>query len=341
MATLADIAQMAGVSKATVSRILNCDPTFSATAETSQRVLDAAEKTGYRYRNSKKSSMQKIAVIHRDSHYQNQIDNALYFSIRFGIESVCHDNHIACSFIPVTSLKDFSPNGFQGAIINGTYSRQQLEEILSATGNLPCVLIGRPNYCSAGLDWITVDVARAVNAAMSYLESLGHRQFLYIGGKENTPLYSRNLHHYLSYIQSRPDIASVGEQEGGFGVADGYQMILDWLHGGNPLPDAIYVSHDPIAVGVMRALSELGIRVPKEVAVIGCNDDSICNLTVPPLSTVSVHSEQMGRIAVKTLLERISGSKSPAQTIPSVPNWSSGRAPDAIRSSTGNLKNLR
>lgn len=315
MATLADIAQMAGVSKATVSRILNCDPTFSATAETSQRVLDAAEKTGYRYRNSKKSSMQKIAVIHRDSHYQNQIDNALYFSIRFGIESVCHDNHIACSFIPVTSLKDFSPNGFQGAIINGTYSRQQLEEILSATGNLPCVLIGRQNYCSAGLDWITVDVARAVNAAMSYLESLGHRQFLYIGGKENTPLYSRNLHHYLSYIQSRPDIASVGEQEGGFGVADGYQMILDWLHGGNPLPDAIYVSHDPIAVGVMRALSELGIRVPKEVAVIGCNDDSICNLTVPPLSTVSVHSEQMGRIAVKTLLERISGSKSPAQTI--------------------------
>lgn len=317
MATIADIAKMAGVSKATVSRILNCDPTFSATAETNQRVLDAAEKTGYRFRNNKKSGMKKIAIIHRDSHFQNQIDNALYFSIRFGIESVCHDNHISCSFIPVTSLKDISPDVFQGAIINGTYSKPQLEEILSSTMNLPCVLIGRPNYCSPDLDWITVDVARAVTVGMSYLESLGHKRFLYIGGKssESTPLYCRNLHHYLSYIQSKPDICSIGVQEGGFGVEDGYQMINDWLRLGNPLPDAIYVSHDPIAVGVMRALSERGIRVPKEVAVIGCNDDSICNLTVPALSTVSVHPEQMGRAAVKTLLERISGSKSPAQTI--------------------------
>lgn len=317
MATLADIAQMAGVSKATVSRILNCDPTFSATAETSQRVLDAAEKTGYRFRNFKKNGMQRIAVIHRDSHYQNQIDNALYFSIRFGIESVCHDNHIACSFIPVTSLKDFSPDAFQGAIINGTYSKPQLEEILSSTGSLPCVLIGRPNYCSPGLDWITVDVARSVHVGMSCLESLGHKRFLYIGGQsaESTPLHSRHLHHYLSYIASRPDIVSIGVQEGGFGVENGYKMINDWLNQGNPLSDAIYVSHDPIAVGVMRALSERGIRVPKEVAVIGCNDDSICNLTVPALSTVSVHPEQMRRAAVNTLLERISGCKSPARTI--------------------------
>lgn len=321
MVTLQDVADQAGVSKSTASRALNEDLTLSITETTKERIINAANELGYfpkRSRNQTES--RRIAIIHKESHYQNQIDNALYFSIRFGIESMCHNHHINFLYVLNTAVKTI-PSNVDGVIINGNYGKEQFEEILGALRGVPSVVVGRPNYCPPGSDWVTVDVHETVRMGMDHLVERGHRSFLYVGGRayEGTPACYRNISQYHDYIAADPRLHSVGELEGNFDAESGYEMISRWLDSGKTLPDAIYVSHDPVAVGVIRALSERGFSIPNDVAVIGSNGDSICNLTVPTLSTIDVHAENMGQEAVAMLLDRLSNTKLPPRKITFTP----------------------
>ena len=86
MVTLNDVAKRAGVSKTTVSRMLNKDPSLSITTATKERIWLAVKELGYQHkRTCGAASGYQIAIIHKESHYQNQLDNALYFAIRYGI----------------------------------------------------------------------------------------------------------------------------------------------------------------------------------------------------------------------------------------------------------------
>ena len=106
MVTLNDVAKRAGVSKTTVSRMLNKDPSLSITTATKERIWLAVKELGYQHkRTCGAASGYQIAIIHKESHYQNQLDNALYFAIRYGMESMCHLEQITPAFIPFSMLK--------------------------------------------------------------------------------------------------------------------------------------------------------------------------------------------------------------------------------------------
>ena len=307
MATLLDIARKAGVTKSTVSRALREDPTLSISEETREKINRAAKELGYKVKKEKMlSGGLTIAVVNKDTHFLNQIDNAYYFSVRYGIEKACLAEGVSCSFIPYSFLKQL-PSHLDGIIIMGNFEKAQVEEIISASHDIPLAFIGKINYEPQRMDWITYDVKICVYTAMQHLADMGLKSVLYLGGVDvlGTPEDYQKLFHFKNYLKNNPALTCMDIIEGEHGAESGYCMMKSWLQKADTLPQAVFVSNDPIAFGVLRALAEEEIAVPSEISVISINGDGPGESTAPPLTTVDIHTDIMGEEAVHCLLERI------------------------------------
>lgn len=307
MATMNDIANAVGVAKSTVSRALREDPTLSLSDETREKIFAAAQQMGYKVKKEKLlSGGMSIAVIHKDSHFLNQLDNAYYFSLRYGVEKICLTKGIQCVFIPYSFLKQL-PAHLDGAVVMGNFEEAQVENIIAATRNIPLSFIGKINYAPQVMDWITYDVKSSVDIAMKYLEDSGFQKLLYVGGIDvpGTPVEYQVQFYFQKYLEEHPEMVCAEVLEGEHGTESGYRMMKSWLELNQPLPQAVFVSNDPIAFGVLRALAEKEISVPAEVSVISMNGDGPGESTAPPLTTVDIRTEAMGEESVRCLMERV------------------------------------
>lgn len=311
MATLLDIANEVGVAKSTVSRALREDPTLSIGEETKTRIYDAARQFGYKIKKEKLLTRSaSIAVIHKDTHFLDQMDNSYYFSARYGIENACLSRNIQCSFVPFGFLHQISPV-LDGAVIMGNFEKSQIEEICAHTKDIPLAFIGKINYRPRQMDWISYDVKSCVDIAMGYLLETNHRTVMYIGGRDvpGTPGEYHKLFYFNQFLDAHPEMACMDVIEGEHGAQSGYRMACAWLGQKKPMPHAIFVSNDPIAFGVLRGLAEHGINVPGDVSVISINGDGPGQSTAPPLTTVDIHTADMGSEAIACLLEQIGGKR--------------------------------
>lgn len=307
MATLLDIANAVGVAKSTVSRALREDPTLSIAEETKKKIFSAAQVLGYKVKKEKLlSSRFSIVVVHKDTHFLNQMDNAYYFSVRYGIEKICLAENIQCTFLPISFLRQM-PSQLDGAIVMGNFEKNQMEEIIAVARGIPLTFIGKINYMPHDMDWVSYDVKSSVDTAMQYLLDTGHQRIMYIGGYDvpGTPEQYHKLSYFRQFLSEHPELSCPGVIEGEHGAGSGYQMMHTWLQSHSTLPQALFVSNDPIAFGVLRALTEHDISVPSEISVISINADGPGAATAPPLTTIDIHTEQMGREAVICLLERL------------------------------------
>lgn len=307
MATMDDIARQTGVSKGTVSRALRQDPTLSITEETRDRIFKAAEELGYHLKKERLLSYTcNLAVIHKESHFLNQIDNAFYFSVRYGIEMMCHEKRVQFTFIPY-NLLERQPISYDGLIMIGGYTKEQMQYVRDLAKTIPCVHVGKCNYCPNDFDCVSSDVRDSVYQAMDALNEAGEKKILYLGGQDIDGIGEeyRKSHFFTKYITEHEHMSCAGIVEGSHGSESGYCMMKNWLNNHDVLPDGIFVSNDPIAIGAIRALNENGIAVPGDVSVIGLNGDTPGEMTSPPLATVDVHTMEMGKEAVKLLMERI------------------------------------
>lgn len=313
MATLLDIARAANVSKATVSRALRNDPTLSITDETRSRIFNAASMLGYTAKQQRRSKkMYEVTVIHKDDHFQTRWNNSFYFSMRFGMEQECFKNKVRCSFYPISYI-DQAPKAVDGAIIMGNFSPENQELIRSFFHKgTPLVFVGRECAAPEAMDWVTYDVEQCIRVAAERLVTAGRKRILYLGGEnlQGPDERTHKIAYFQKYMKEHTDIECVDILQGQHGADSGYEMISQWLdqHGKNR-PDAILVSNDPIAFGVLRALAEHHISVPEDISVVGINGDAPGSTTIPPLTTMDVHTEEMGHTAITCLLEQITKSR--------------------------------
>ena len=326
MVTLLDVAERAGVSKSAVSRALRGDSALSISEETRKRIFSAAEELGYQTKKHRKEGRQyQIAVIHKDTHFLNQVDNAYYFSVRYGIETACREMGMQCSFLPYSFLAQLDEN-LDGVIVTGNFPREQMEEILKSSRKVKRVFLGQSNFFPAEMDWIANDVQEAVDLGMDYLRSRGHRRILYLGGLDvdGTPEWERKRYYFKQYLSRHGEMEGIGMLEGEHGVASGRSLMENWLKNGGALPDAIFVSNDPLAIGALQALQEQRVEVPGNVSMVSINGDCTATATAPQLSTVDVHTEGLGREAVRALLLRLKGDVSPVRKISLYPRLLEG-----------------
>ena len=310
MATIKDIAKKAGVSIATVSRVLNYDATLSVSDETKKRIFEAAEELDYKKKTSgRRPDLGKIALFQWYTE-KEELEDLYYMSIRLGVENRCRHHGIQAFKFFQDSLEELKEEEMQGLIAIGKFSRMQVKELSAITKH---VVFVDSSPDEDQFDSVIVDFERATIKVLEYLLEKGHRQIGYIGGREifkdqTSAIEDSRERAFMRYLAEKGLLNEAFMYTGMFSVDHGYSLmkraILD--HGDN-LPTAFFAGNDPLAIGALRALLEAGISVPERVNIIGVNDISVSKYVFPPLSTVKVHTELMGETAVDTLLERIEG----------------------------------
>ena len=311
MATIKDIAKKAGVSSATVSRVLNYDETLSVSDEKRKLILEIAESLEYmppRQRNESKITKKlKIGLVHWYTMSQ-ELDDPYYMSIRLGIEKMCYENNIEIVKIFKPDEYDFQRlESVDGFIAIGKFTDGQISKIYERSPNIVFV---DSSPREEEFDSVVIDFEKAVVGAIDHLWQLGHRNIGYIGGREyiGPDQVALGERRESVFRQHMIDLGRFDEKNvliGAFLAESGYRLMKQAIQDLNPLPTAFFVASDSIAIGVLRAIHECGLRVPKDVSIIGFNDIPTSKYTVPPLTSIRVHKEFLGETAVELLLERI------------------------------------
>ena len=317
MATIKEIAEKAGVSSATVSRVLNYDESLSVSDDTKKRIFETAEKLNYsKYQKKKKLKQGKIAIVQWYTE-KEELNDLYYLSIRLGVEKKAEEEGYEIVRLFHDSKSDLTAD-IEGIIAIGKFSEQEIDKLSKWTNNICFV---DSNQLSRKLDSVEVDFEQAVTEVVDYLVDK-HQQIGFIGGQESYADQSAAVvdKRHLIFAQLLTEQGLYNEKN--FFVADSYhvndgekimQQAIEQL--GEELPTAFFVANDALAIGSLRVLQEKGFSIPNDVCIIGFNDASVAKYVFPTLSTVRVETELMGETAFELLLDRISTERTVAKKI--------------------------
>jgi LacI family transcriptional regulator len=307
LATIKDIAVKAGVSIATVSRVLNYDPTISVADETKKRIFEVAEALSYKKKANRKSLYPKVAIIHWYTE-KEELDDLYYMSIRIGAENHCQNNNLQVIKLFYDNYEEIINEDVQGIIAVGKFSLKQAGELRRVTDNIVFV------DCSPDdetYDSVVIDFEKATRRVLDHLLDKGHQSIGFIGGREYYKDQTSTIEDlrettFKSYLTDKNLLNEKAIYVSTFSVDQGYQLMKQAIQEhGEALPTAFFVGNDSMAIGCLRALLEEKISVPERVNIIGVNDISVSKYVFPALSTVKIYTEIMGETAVDLLLERL------------------------------------
>lgn len=319
MATIKDIAEKAGVSQSTVSRVLNLDETLSVSEDTRSRIFRIAEDLHYQ-KKSHKTAPQPVEDSHKIVIFEwytreEELDDLYYYAIRIGLEKQAQE--LGYEIIRIFSKDDWSlMKEADGIIALGKFSPKTIQDLESY--GKPLIFVDS-NTLYLGHSCVTTDLEDSVIMVLDHFLEKGHEEIGLLVGQEQTadaiPLLmdprQRTFQQYLTakgFYQER--FVAVGE----FSTESGYQLMEQLIQGlGNELPTAFFMASDALAVGALRSLQEHQIAIPDRVSIISFNDTSIAKYVYPALSTVTVYTEEMGKQAIQMLWQTFQGTQ------PSVP----------------------
>lgn len=312
MTTIKDVANEAGVSISTVSRILNFDETLSVGEDTRRRVLEVAEKLQYKKRNKRvHKSENQIAIVqwHTD---KEELSDLYYLQIQYGIENRAANLGTAVERVTYESIDKQRIKKFDGIIAVGKFDNTEVTQLKSY--GLPVVCIGE-NYLPYNLDCIRSDFESPVRKIIDRFIQNGIDDIGMIAGEELTVTEKQGVRDprvttFNQYLKSKELYNDKFIYQGPFGPESGFNLMNQAIEKlGEKLPHGFMIGSDAMAVGVLRALQQHHIDVPGRVSLISFNDVAIAKYTSPALTTVHVHTELMGERALELLLERIKNPK--------------------------------
>lgn len=310
MTTIKDIAEKAGVSISTVSRVLNYDPTLSVGNDTKKKIFEVAEELSYAKHILKKKINNKIAVINWFTEAEEELNDLYYLSIRLGIEKKCKQLNFGVTMYTKNNIEEFKNENIQNIIAVGKFSNNEIKKFISDDSNIIFVDYS-PNENL--FDSVVSNFELATKNVIDYFIKKGHKKIGFIGGLEgfkDKTAYVDDIRDitFKSYLKELNILDEKNIYTGNFSVDDGYKLMKKAINELKAnLPTAFFVASDTMAIGVLRALAEHNIDVPNRVNIISVNDISVAQYLNPPLSSVKVHTEQMGETAVELLTERING----------------------------------
>jgi LacI family transcriptional regulator len=340
--TQVDVARLAGVSRTTVSYVLNGQAeSLPISDETRQRVLDAIEELGYepdaRAQALRSGSTKTIALIIPD------LRNPHFCEYATGIEEAARaaGYHLLLSSTTMNDeyaveiFKDLARRRFDGLIIASSFilEAEEAQAILRQIRErgLPIVEMDE-NY---GVDSVYADYHEATKEVMSYLLSLGHRRIGLIYGVGGHELGEDRLHPYQAALRAAGiPVETELIVDCGPAIEDGYQAALKLLKLPSR-PTAIIAINDLLAISAVRAAADLGLRVPADLSLVGYDDIPMANYLMPRLTTVTKDALFLGRKAFEMVLARIQDPNLPRQEVHSparlIIRESTGMAPRVLK----------
>ena len=303
MATIKDIAQKAGVSPATVSRVLNYDPDLSVSKETEQKVFEIAEALNYtKHKNKRRESAVLRLVQWYDS--EEELADLYYLAIRLGIEKRAEELNIR---LIKEQLSELSDTETQGTIAVGKFDQAQMKQLKKLNEELLFVDF---DGLALGINSLVVDFSQGVQLIIDQFIKEKHERIGILSGME----YTKGSRHeiddprflvFREYLTRLKLYNEADHLQGAFTIEGGYTAMKAYLESHTDYPTAFFASSDALAIGAMRAIQGHGLRIPEDISVIGFNDVSVAKYVTPALTTVKVYTEWMGELAVSTILELI------------------------------------
>ncbi|NPV87814.1 MAG: LacI family DNA-binding transcriptional regulator [Anaerolineae bacterium] len=302
--TILDVANASGVSFGTVSRVINND--IHVKPETRQRVLDAMRRLGFvanRQAQSLaggKTNLIGLLVPDLGTGYIGEIIRGIDAELGLmGLDLITYTTHRTASK-EANYVANLARGMVDGLLLVLPRHPADYIETLTQRG-FPFVLIdhqGTGENCPAvgATNW------QGAYTATEYLIKLGHQRIGFITGWMDLGCAQDRLKGYRSalrtyHIPEAPDLV----YEGTFSQPDGYAGASALLDLPNP-PTAIFASNDVMAMGVMDAVRNRGLRIPDDISVVGFDNIAQSAMVYPPLTTVQQPLEQMGRVATQMLL---------------------------------------
>ncbi len=315
--TIADVAERADVSKATVSAVINDKDTVKDS--TRRRVQRAIEELNYRPRASARRRFRSPAgksigfVI-------KEAENPYYAEVVAGMRAPAQEKGYTIlvsssegSFEAEQQIVDLlASKDVDGLIITPALDgHADLTHIFELKRrNVPFVLLEEVRGVQANL--VDVDNVAASGKATGHLIGLGHERIVHFAG----PAYSTHSEERIegtrrAFSESKLIFSEEIVIEAGVHLKDGYETGLAYFRSLTPedRPTAVTCYNDLIAVGLLRALQELGLGVPEEVSIIGHDDVELLEYLSPPLTTIGSPKAEMGRRAAEMLIRQIEASE--------------------------------
>lgn len=319
MATIKDVAQLANVSSATVSRILNNDQTLSVPEETRQTVFNAAKELNYIKKRKPAKNDYTIGIVQWYS-LQQEIDDPYYLQIRQGIENFCLKNNINVirTFRSDQNYLD-SLKEADGLVCVGKFNNKEISQFKKISNKIIFLDMTSPNNDDST---ITLDFNKAIIDMLNYLKSLNHHKIGYLGGKEY--LEDNVLYHdvrkeiFIDYCKNNDIEYEPYIIEDQFTTESGYSMMMDLINQ-KKLPTAIFCASDPIAIGALRALQEHNINVPNDISLVGFDDIKAASFTNPPLTTIFAPASLMGEYGASVVYHILSKYNTPTPMLIKLP----------------------
>lgn len=302
-----DVAREAGVSTATVSHVIN--KTRFVSEETREKVLSAIERCNY-YPNAHARSLASgrsstLGLLISD------IANPFFPELVKSIETVAFEKGYEVILAntnyneerTLNNVRRFIERKVAGvALMTSELDQGLIDEL--ARSHVPVVFldIGSPGVCMSN---IVVDYETGIGEAINHLVWLGHRRIAYIGGPNGLRSAAKRLKAFRDSVSYHlPDAAPPEIYEGDFRLEGGRRIAREILSLAE-LPTAIVVANDMMALGVMQELHERAVHVPDDISIIGFDDIAFAGLCNPPLTTVRLPRDDLGRETVEALMSTI------------------------------------
>lgn len=310
MATIQDVAKAAGVSTATVSRILNKSP--NVMPQTREKVIAVIREMNY--------NPNRLAQQFRTQETGNilvlvpELENTFYHEILSGIEGVAEAKGYHVLIAEIHNNRKLEEHFFESLKqkqVDGiiTFSAKITPERLEAISKQFPVVVACRYYEGMRLSNVTIDNEKACRDMTNYLLNLGHLRICCLAGNTDILLYQDRLNGYLKALRERgieaePDLIC----EGPASIQGGYDAIERLANAGAQYT-AVVACGDTLAIGAIKALRDIGREVPADVAVTGFDDIELSSLYSPTLTTVRQPKREIGVRSMEKLIDLMEGKR--------------------------------
>jgi len=308
--TISEVAKLAGVSRATVSKVFNNDEKISK--KTRDKVLEIAKKLNYQpsaiarsLRNKKSKAIGLMLP---------NITNPFFPQVVRGVEEVALENNYVVIFCSFEEQFQKESQYFQlldnrwidGIIFSGVTGDKEEKEYIQniQKRGIPIVFIDRgiEGHFS---NLVAIDNEEATFKGTRYLLELGHKRIGFVNGPGEVKLFAKRLEGYKRALQESglefdKDLVVEGKQNPG--VAE--QAVKQFLSQKKP-PTAIFATSDLVAIALLREVQNRGLGVPEDISIMGFDNVPLASLTSPSLTTVAQPIYKMGVEATKLLIDHI------------------------------------
>lgn len=321
--TLKDIAEKAGVSISTVSRIINNDQNKPASKKTTEKVWSLVNEMGYlpntNARNLVKNcndpnNRQNKTIGCILASQKDSFRDPFFSQIMMGIQSEANQNGYVVEYTFSYSedknmfYQQIVSTKVDGAILLGRMSEDVLNFI---TNNIQNLVYAGLNRIGRDLDEVICDAYSVTYSAMEYLISLGHKKIGFIGTIPS-PVKNNiiNEHRFTAFKDTldkyRIPLIDNYIKNITLSSKEGFEAMNVIIESGD-MPSAVFCGNDAVAMGAIKAIRKHGIHIPKDISIMGIDNIEVGEYLRPSLTTINIPKEELGRFAVKLLIDKING----------------------------------